>query len=138
MFSLVIWPEHCLLGTKGHAVHPPLFQALNKWAISRKRSVNWYFKGQNNRTEMYSALKAVVEVPDNPTSPFGQDLIDILARHKKVLCCGEAKSHCVNWSVRHLLEGFPKHRKADIVLLSDCTSAVPGFEQVASTFEEDL
>jgi nicotinamidase-related amidase len=137
-FALVIWPDHCILGTEGHSVHPPLMEALNEWAVAQKRSINWYFKGQNNRAEMYSALKAEVEVPDDPTSALGTKLIETLAKHDKVLCCGEAKSHCVNWSVRHLLEGWPKGREADIVLLNDCCTAVAGFEDAAKTFESDM
>jgi nicotinamidase-related amidase len=134
----LIWPDHCLLGTKGHSVHPPLMRALNDWAIGRSRSINWYFKGQNNRAEMYSALKSEVQVPDDPTTDLDVDLVNTLAKHNKVLCCGEAKSHCVNWSVRHLLGAWPKGREADIVLLSDCCSAVGGFEEIAKTFENDM
>jgi nicotinamidase-related amidase len=134
----IIWPDHCLLGSEGQSIHPPLMEALNDWAIARSRSVNFYFKGQNNRAEMYSALKSEVPVPDDPTTDFDRELVDALARHKKVLCCGEAKSHCVNWSTRHLLECWPKGRNGDIVLLKDCCSAVAGFEEVAAKFESDM
>mmetsp|Transcript_22779 Transcript_22779/g.59457 ORF Transcript_22779/g.59457 Transcript_22779/m.59457 type:complete len:628 (+) Transcript_22779:69-1952(+) len=134
----IVWPDHCLLGTEGQTVHPPLMEALNDWAIARSRSVNFYFKGQNNRAEMYSALKSEVSVPDDPTTDFDRELVDTLAKHQKVLCCGEAKSHCVNWSTRHLLECWPKGRKKDIVLLKDCCSAVAGFEEVAAQFERDM
>jgi nicotinamidase-related amidase len=134
----IIWPDHCLVGTEGQSIHPPLMEALNDWAVARTRSVNFYFKGQNNRAEMYSALKSEVPVPDDPTTDFDRDLVSTLAKHQKVLCCGEAKSHCVNWSVRHLLECWPKGRNGDIVLLNDCCSAVGGFEEVASKFETDM
>jgi nicotinamidase-related amidase len=134
----IIWPDHCLIGSEGQSIHPPLMEALSEWAIARARSVNFYFKGQNNRAEMYSALKSEVPVPDDPTTDFDRDLVDTLAKHQKVLCCGEAKSHCVNCSVRHLLECWPKGRNGDIVLLKDCCSAVTGFEEVASRFESDM
>jgi len=137
-FPFIIWPDHCLLGTEGHSIHPPLMEALNEWAIARKRSVNFYFKGQNNRAEMYSALKSEVEVPDDPTTSLDVELVHTLSEHNKVLCCGEAKSHCVNYSVRHLLEAWPKSRSSDIVLLADCCSAVAGFEEAATGFEKDM
>jgi len=137
-FQLCIWPSHCILGTEGHAVHAPLMKALSDWAISRKRTINWLFKGQNNRTEMYSALKAEVLVDGDRTADLDTDLIDFLARHDRVLCCGEAKSHCVNYSVRDLLSGWPKGREADIVVLEDATSPVPGFEESAETFISDM
>merc|ERR1712032_1167166 len=134
----LIWPDHCLVGTEGQSIHPPLMQALNEWAIARTRSVNFYFKGQNNRAEMYSALKSEVQVPDDPTTDLDVDLVNTLAKHKKVLCCGEAKSHCVNWSVRHLLEAWPRGRQSDIVLLKDCCSPVKDFEESANKFEADM
>merc|ERR1712032_1748331 len=125
-------------GTKGHAVYPPLMQALNEWAVGKMRSINWYFKGQNNRAEMYSALRAEVEVPDDRTTSLNLDLIGTLAKHKKVVCCGEALSHCVNWSTRDLLSGWEADRVGDIILLEDCASAVAGFEAVARTFVSDM
>lgn len=137
-FPMIIWPPHCLLGSTGHAVYGPLMTALNDWCVARTRSINWYFKGQNNRAEMYSALKAEVAVPDDSKTMLDRSLISLLAKHQKVICCGEALSHCVNWSVRHLLSGWPSGRQADIVLLSNCASPVGGFEDAAKTFVGDM
>merc|ERR1712139_295270 len=111
-------------------------EALNEWAINRKRSIDWLFKGQNNRTEMYSALKAEVEVPGDVTTAINSEVVAMLAAHRQVVCCGEAMSHCVNHSVRDLLSQWPKSRIPDIVVLSDAASAVPGFEEAAQTFLE--
>merc|ERR1712226_590577 len=113
-------------------------EALNEWAANRKRSIDWLFKGQNNRTEMYSALKAEVEVEDDPTSALNKGLIDALSRHEQVVCCGQAMSHCVNHSVRDLLSSWPHGRAKDIVVLEDGASAVPGFEDVAQKFISDM
>merc|ERR1712039_346530 len=104
------------------------------WAVERSRSISWYFKGQNNRTEMYSALGAEVPLDDDPTTQLDTGLIAELAKHRNVVCCGEAKSHCVNWSVRHLLSGWPAGRAADIVVLEDGTSSVAGFEEQGDAF----
>ena len=30
-YDLTIWPPHCLIGSPGHAVFPPLFDALKEW-----------------------------------------------------------------------------------------------------------
>merc|ERR1711988_1538356 len=121
---MLIWPMHCLLGTEGHAVHPPLMQVLTEWAVDRTRSVNWYFKGQSNRAEMYSALKAEVEVPGDSTTVLDKAFIDALATHDKVVICGEAQSHCVNYSCRHLLSGWPSGRESDLIVLQDGSSPV--------------
>mmetsp|Transcript_75512 Transcript_75512/g.179366 ORF Transcript_75512/g.179366 Transcript_75512/m.179366 type:complete len:666 (+) Transcript_75512:40-2037(+) len=137
-FPMIIWPDHCLLGTEGHAVYPPLFEALNAWASSRCRAISWYFKGANNNVEMYSALKAEVPSEHDPSTLLGEDLVKLLARHEKVICCGEALSHCVNTSVRDLEGAWPEGRTADIVVLEDGASPVAGFEEVAQTFVKDM
>jgi len=137
-FTHLIWPDHCLLGSAGHAVSPALLPALNKWSEQRERSITWVIKGQNNRTEMYSALKAEVPVNDDPATKLNLDLINTLKHHTKVLVCGEAKSHCVNFTLRDLVSAWPAERVADLVLLNDCCSSVTGFEESANQFETDM
>jgi len=137
-FTHIIWPYHCVLGTPGHAVSPALLPALDEWSEIRQRAVTWVLKGQNNRTEMYSALKAEVPVMDDPATRINKTLIESLIDHRQVLICGEAKSHCVNWTTRDLLSMWPKHRVSDIVLLTDATSPVAGFEQMADDFIADI
>jgi len=137
-FTHIIWPDHCLLGTPGHCVSPALMPALLEWSERRQRSVTWVLKGQNNRTEMYSALKAEVPVVDDPGTTLNETLIDTLISHRQVLICGEAKSHCVNFTTRDLLTKWPKERASDLVLLTDATSPVPGFEKSAEQFEADM
>merc|ERR1739847_56447 len=87
---------------------------------------------------MYSALKAEVEVADDPTTGLNTGLVSELARHEQVICCGQAMSHCLNHSVRDLLSAWPKGRAKDIVVLEDGASAVPGFEEVAQQFLDDV
>ena len=52
------------VGTRGHAVVPILDNALQLWARKRNKTVNYVYKSQNIRTEMYSALRAEVEDPE--------------------------------------------------------------------------
>merc|ERR1712151_1363396 len=137
-FKICIWPDHCLMGTPGHAVYQPLADALNAWAEQRSRAVTWVLKGQNNRTEMYSALKAEVELPDDPATQLNIDLINKLKSSQKVVCCGQAKSHCVNYTVRDLVSAWPKHRTGDVIVLADGCSSVPGFEEAGQAFQEDM
>jgi len=140
-FKHTIWPEHCLLGDPGHAVSPILLPSLLRWSENRERSITWVLKGQNNRTEMYSALKAEVELDDDPTTKLNTDLIATLATHSLVIVCGEAKSHCVNYTLRDLLHGWPSNRKtADLVLMNDGTSPVNTLpaKAEADSFELDM
>lgn len=137
-FKHVIWPYHCVLGTVGHAVTPVLMPALDEWSTRRQRAVTWVLKGQNNRTEMYSALKAEVPVKDDPATHINRTLVASLASHRQVLICGEAKSHCVNQTTRDLLSLWPKDRSSDIVVLTDATSPVAGFEEKGAQFIKDM
>merc|ERR1712166_795535 len=139
-FQICIWPEHCIIGTPGHNVHPRLTEALNRWMRESARCVEYLMKGQNNRTEMYSSLSAEVVVQGDPTTSLNTELISVLAQHQQVVVCGQAKSHCVNYTARDLLSGWAAAGRAvcDIVVLSDGSSAVPGFEEAAVVFEQDM
>ena len=43
--KLRIWPEHCLLGTRGHAVVSEINSALQAWAKATQKQVNYIKKG---------------------------------------------------------------------------------------------
>ena len=65
-FVLCIWPEHCLIGTPGHAIVPSVNFSILKWTEAHGRNVNYILKGTNSLTEHYSALRADVELPNDP------------------------------------------------------------------------
>ena len=79
-----------------------------------------------------------VPVDDDPATKLNMDLITTLGHHSQVVVCGEAKSHCVNYTLRDLVSGWPDERIADLVLLQDGCSPVPGFEESADKFESDM
>ena len=137
-FVHTVWPYHCVLGTRGHCVTDALMPALDEWSKVRGRAVTWVLKGQNNRTEMYSTFKAEVPVQDDPGTLLNVSLIKSLEKHRQVVVCGQAKSHCVNYSTRDLLSRWPTGRTKDVVLLTDCTTAVGGCEAAADEFEADM
>ena len=64
-FQLIIWPEHCLIGTVGHSVVPCIAGALREWSKTTRKSVEYVKVGRNIRTEVYSVFKA--EVYDRPS-----------------------------------------------------------------------
>jgi nicotinamidase/pyrazinamidase len=144
-FQLCIWPEHCLIGTNGHAMVDNIQQALQEWSCATGRSVEWIYKGQNLLTEMYSAMQA--DVPVTHDTNWNTTLLDSLltsaktnnANHNhRLLICGQAMSHCVNYTVRDLVRHWPAERLSEICLLQDCASAVPGFEAAAQQFQDDM
>jgi nicotinamidase/pyrazinamidase len=64
--------------------------------------------------------------------------------------CGQALSHCVNYTVRDIVSQWSSSTNADdnnnsisnhnrnITILKDCMSSVPGFEEVGMTFLQDM
>ncbi|KAL7577065.1 hypothetical protein ACA910_006805 [Epithemia clementina (nom. ined.)] len=168
-FQLCIWPEHCLLGSEGHALVPCIQEALHQWSEETGRTVEFVCKGQNILTEMYSAFQA--EVPISSDTTLNQRLLDSLVvpppkdedskqqqqEYQVILVCGQTTSHCVNYTVRDLVNYWEttasdsssdssaaaaaipaNERPTQIAILTDCASAVPGFEAAAQTFLDDM
>ena len=58
--KLRIWPNHCLIGSAGHAIYQPIQDALEAWSKAKNKNINYVTKGLNPLTDMYSAIKAEV------------------------------------------------------------------------------
>jgi len=137
-FTLLIWPEHCLIGTPGHNVVEPLNAALQSWSGHNLDIVNYVNKGTCPLTEMYSGLKADVEVKDEESTKLNRKLVARLLEADRVLICGQALSHCVQFTTRDLIANWPKNRIKDVCLIEDQSSAVGGFEKAAADFVADM
>ncbi|GKY95881.1 hypothetical protein MPSEU_000548700 [Mayamaea pseudoterrestris] len=135
-FQLCIWPEHCLIGSPGHAMVDCIRRVLDEWSELTGRSVEWVSKGEHILTEMYSALQA--DVPVTKSTAFNDALHISLAKSSKLLVCGQAMSHCVNYTLRDVVSKWDPTETNRICLLIDCTSPVPGFEDAAKTFVDDM
>jgi nicotinamidase-related amidase len=136
-FTLCIWPEHCIIGTPGHNVVPVLNEAFHLWSEKRMRNVHYVLKGENNLTEMYSGIKADVEL-DDPKTKTDPVLRTELQTATKLIICGQALSHCVQFSTRDVLADWPKERVCELVVLNDCSSPVGGFEDMGQKFLSDM
>lgn len=123
--AVMVWPDHCIMGTPGHAIQPELTPALEKWAKHHKQPVKYAFKGQNPLTECYSVFRAEVVLGDTPyEGGFNQALFDHVSSYDRIVVAGQAKSHCVNFSVRDLLEKLSPQKRKQVYLLEDCTHPV--------------
>ncbi len=137
-YPLCIWPPHCLIGSWGHAVQPVLFEALMNWE-QQYRVVDYVEKGSNVYTEHYSAIKADVPDPGDPSTQLNTRLVSALASADVVAVAGEAGSHCVASTVRDLADSFGDDRLVSkIVLLQDAVSPVGGFEDYQNRFVAEL
>lgn len=133
----IIWPEHCLIGTQGHNVDARLHDALQEWS-ARFALVDYVTKGSNPWTEHFSAVQA--EVPDaaDPSTQVNTGFVQTLEQADMILLAGEALSHCLANTVRDIAAHFPKEAVAKMVLLTDATSSVAGFESLGEDFVRDM
>jgi len=130
-FTLMAWPVHCVTGTWGAALHPAITAALNQWERARGTSVHKVHKGQYALAEHYGVFEAETPIAEVPSTQFNTALADDL-RCDVLFLGGEASSHCVATSYYQLLAY--RGTGADIVLLTDCMSPVPGFEAAHEQF----
>ncbi len=120
-----IWPEHCLIGDEGHNIVPELAAAIHEWEM-RFAQADFVTKGSNPWTEHFSAVRAEVPDPEDPTTQVNTGLIQTLEEADLVLLAGEAETHCVLNTVADIADCFTDPRYIQkLVWLTDGTSPVP-------------
>lgn len=125
-FKHTIWPEHCLIGSAGHALHPEYFDTINNWMVKNTgRWVNFIRKGVNPFTEHFGIFRANVPDPNDSTTNYDQRIFKTMNDHDVILLAGEARSHCVANSLKQMLENSPQ-LASKIIVLEDCMSNVVG------------
>jgi nicotinamidase-related amidase len=132
-YNLTIWPYHALLGGIGHALVSAVEEAVFFHGVARYSRPEFQVKGDNPLTEHYSMLgPEVTEGPDGDSlDGKNTELINKLLTFDAVVVAGQAKSHCLAWTIDDLLadDDVREHRLAErTYLLEDCTSpvVVPG------------
>jgi nicotinamidase-related amidase len=141
-YSLTVWPFHAMLGGIGYALASAVEEALFFHSVVRFAPLDFRPKGDNPLTEHYSMLGPEVEF-DREGEPLGRrnhPLIEQLLQYDAVVIAGQAKSHCVAWTIQDLLsEPNVQERGLEekIYLLEDCTSSVVVPGAVDHTDEAD-
>jgi nicotinamidase-related amidase len=132
-YDLTIWPYHAMLGGIGHALVSALEEAVFFHGVARYGSPEFHVKGDHALTEHYSMLgPEVTQGPDGDSlGEKNRALIERLLTFDAVIVAGQAKSHCLAWTIDDLLEDddVQERRLAErTYLLEDCTSpvVVPG------------
>jgi nicotinamidase/pyrazinamidase len=124
-YLLMIWPEHCLIGSAGHAVHPDLFSALVAWEKKRFANIDFVTKGVNPFTEHFGGLMAEVPLASDPSTGLNTKLLEVLQSADIVAVAGEALSHCVLTTVTQIADNIGEDHVKKFHILTDCTSPVP-------------
>jgi nicotinamidase-related amidase len=131
-YDLTVWPYHAMLAGIGHALVPAFEEVVFFHGVARYSNPEFQVKGDNPLTEHYSMLgPEVTEGPDGDRlGSKNTKLIEKLLRFDAVVVAGQAKSHCLAWTIDDLLEEEEVgYRLAErTYLLEDCTSpvVVPG------------
>jgi nicotinamidase/pyrazinamidase len=164
-FKLTIWPDHCLIGTSGHAIQDDIQKALSQWSRHQKnlnKTIKYICKGMNCLTEMYSAIEAEVPINSDQSTTCNVELLMELGKTTYLLVAGQALTHCVNYTVRDILKyWYGKTYKnqveekaltlkgkpltlvktitevGNIIILKDCMSPVARFEGAGEQFLRD-
>ncbi len=128
-YALTIWPYHAMLGGIGHALVPSIEEAIFFHTVCRNSQPDFQVKGSHPLTEHYSVFG-----PEVTTGPDGKSLVDKnevlfqkLVEYDAIIIAGQAKSHCVAWTIADLLDNIliKDRRLAEkVYLLEDCSSPV--------------
>lgn len=132
-YDLTIWPYHAMLGGVGHALVASVEEAVFFHSLARQCRPDYRMKGDHPFTEHYSALGPEV-MQDHQGTTIGrknEEFLTKLLDFDAVVIAGQAKSHCVAWTVEDLLAGISQRDASlaeKIYLLEDCCSpvVVPG------------
>ena len=132
-YDLTIWPYHAMLGGIGHALVSAVEEAIFFHGIARCSQPDFQVKGDHPLTEHYSVLGPEVTTgPDREQiAAKNSALVEKLLEYDAVVIAGEAKSHCVAWTIDDLLAGVNERDRRlarKVYLLEDCASpvVVPG------------
>jgi nicotinamidase-related amidase len=132
-YRLMIWPYHAILGGIGHALVSAVEEAIFFHTLARASQASFEQKGSIPLTENYSVLSPEVLEDEEgiAIATRNEALFEKLLSYDALVVAGQAKSHCVSWTLSDLLAEIRRRdpelaRK--VYLLEDCTSpvVVPG------------
>ncbi|MDV3350440.1 isochorismatase [Leptolyngbyaceae cyanobacterium CCMR0082] len=128
-YPLTVWPYHSMLGGIGHSLVSAFEEACFFHNLARQCQTRFELKGNNPLTENYSALRPEVldDPKGQPVAKKNQVLIQHLLTFDAVAIAGQAKSHCVAWTIDDLLNEIQQVDASlaqKIYLLEDCSSPV--------------
>lgn len=132
-YPLTVWPYHAMVGGIGHALVSMVEEAVFFHSVARDSPTRFEIKGSNPLTEHYSVLRPEV-LDDQEGRRIAEEnrrLLESLLRFDVLVFAGQAKSHCVAWTLEDLLTQIRATDPAlagRVYLLEDCTSpvVVPG------------
>ncbi len=128
-YNHTIWPYHAMLGGIGHALVSAVEEAIFFHCIARYCSPDFQVKGDNPLTENYSVIKPEVmyDSEGDQIAKENSRVIEKLTKYDALFIAGQAKSHCVAWTIQDLygeISALDKSLAKKIYILYDCMSPV--------------
>jgi nicotinamidase/pyrazinamidase len=135
-YNLIIWPEHCITGTWGQQFYLHISNSLENWEhVNIGKTVYKIIKGTSPWTEHYSAFRPEVVDWDDEGVHLNS-MILAMDDVDEMLVSGEALSHCVASTVDDLMNNIFESQRKKLILLTDTTSPVTGYEKEGEEFIE--
>ncbi len=132
-YNLTVWPYHAMLGGIGHALVSAVEEAIFFHSVARFAQPDVHVKGNEPLTEHYSVLgpEVLFGAQGEPLGSKSEKFFRKLVEFDAVIIAGQAKSHCVAWTIQDLLSSMVEKDRSlahKVYLLEDCTSpvVVPG------------
>jgi len=135
--DLIIWPYHCIQGTKGAALEAQFANMLYAHEAARKSVPIHLVKGTDPLSEMYGIIKPEFDRNNLANLSF----LNLFEEYDQIVVAGQAKTHCVLRSVQQFFEHY--RGRQDVLkkffILEDCMSPIPGFDvdEEFARFEDD-
>lgn len=128
-YQLTIWPYHAMLGGIGHAIVSSVEEAVFFHGMARDCQAIYEIKGANPLTEHYSILGPEVthDVDGEQLVEHNTAFLQQLKELDALIIAGQAKSHCVAFTIKDLLGDIlstDKKLAEKVYLLEDCSSPV--------------
>ncbi len=127
-YELIIWPFHAMLGGIGHCLVPFVEEAVFFHNTVRYSQSRFEVKGSEPLSENYSIFnpEVLADIDKHPVKP-DNELLNRLIHYDRIILAGQAKSHCMAWTLGDL-EEYIRHRDKSmaekVYVLEDCTSPV--------------
>jgi len=134
-FPHFIWPQHCLIGSKGASLDEHLMEALIAWTRGGK-SYQAVSKGTYHLTEHFGIFMAQIPVADHPETQLNQELLETLDKYEHLYLAGQARSHCVATSLKQLMDYAPDLAQK-VIILEDAMSDVPNLGYLGDPIYEE-
>lgn len=135
-FQHFIWPEHCLIGSRGASLDETIMHAVLSWTHTKQRDYKAIVKGTNPLTEHFGVFKAQVYVDNAPETKLNKTFLNELGHFDNIFITGEARSHCVATSVKQIVQYAPE-LVPKVSVFTDCMSDVTNWGHLADPIFEN-